>query len=132
MSMRSEMVNAKHSGADWYGPLQEMGGSGEFVPAGQYAIGLDSSDGGIFFVGTAEEIEAWTGRIAGATQQLKDHAARPLGLDDFDPDEDGNYPCPRCQANVFEPNQHTNLGDLVHAVSKHVVTHNSKEETDGC
>lgn len=121
MSGHFETTEAKHAGVDWYAPLQNMGGSDDDVPAGQYAIGIDLSDGGAFYVGTLEELETFAGRVHDAFAQAQNHAERPLTLADFAPDEDGNYQCPRCDdTQTYEPLAYGDLAGLVSDIQQHI------------
>jgi hypothetical protein len=124
MSAHFETSRALESSASWYGPGAEIGE--DTVPAGEYAVGIDLPDGGAFWVGTAEEIDAFVGRIQNRVDLIKKDAARPLTFSDFEPDEDGNYPCPRCKDETFEPAGYVTLAEFTRGVQQHITEQHGK------
>jgi hypothetical protein len=118
MGNHYETMAARETGVERYNPTQQLGGSDDFVPSGQYAIGLDLSDGGAFYVGTVLELQNLVGAINMRLEQIVATDAKPLTLDDFEWDgEDHTFTCPRCDA-FFEPD--TDLMALVHEIQNHI------------
>lgn len=119
MSIRYEAVHASGGDLEWLAPFEFV--SDDKLEEGQYAIML-GGDEGVYVYGTVDELKGWRASIIRAHQQIIDHATKPLTFDDFEPDEDGNYPCPRC-GGLFEVNDYDTLNGLIVAVTEHLDGH---------
>jgi len=104
------------TGVDWSDPLSEIEDADTTVPAGKYALTLD----GAFVIGTVEELLAYVDRVARAMGNIVHHSQAPLTIADFEPDEDGDYPCPRCEDFLGEPRSYETLHGLTQAVVDHI------------
>lgn len=133
--MDMEVIDAQRAGAEWYQPGAEIGE--DVVPLGHYAIGMSTGSGGVFVVGTPDDLQKWVKQVGLAADNVQAHSLTPLTLIDFAPDEDGNYPCPRCSEEVgplFEPNGWADLQGMINAITTHITTQHPivrKEATDG-
>lgn len=125
MGSHYETMNAAETSVGGYTPLQDIGD--DKVPAGQYAIGLDLSDGGAFFVGTIEDIVALSDRINNTTLRLVVLDQAPLRLKDFEADEDGAFACPRCEES-FDQRSYSDFAEMAHAVDDHAASHTVKPD----
>lgn len=112
--------NINEANPSGYYPLQAIGL--EIVEPGFYATGLDIGGGVAFFRGTPEEFVTFAEELAEVVRDIRDHAAKPLTLTDFDYDEgDRAYVCPRCTSPyVFEAAGYDDLGRLVKDVQAHI------------
>ena len=118
MGNHYETMAAREANVGRYRPLEQLGGSEDFVPQGNYAIGLDLSDGGAFYIGTVAELRNLVAAVNMQFEQIEAADAKPLTLDDFEWDgEDHTFTCPRCDA-FFEPD--TDLMALVHEIQNHI------------
>ncbi len=118
MSGHYETMAARETGVEGYMSTQQLGGSDDFVPSGQYALGLDLSDGGAFYLGTVKELQDLVGALNMQLERIVAADAKPLVLDDFEWDGDDNaFVCPRC-GSAFEPDD--DLGVLLHDVQSHI------------
>lgn len=118
MGNHYETMAARETGVEGYLSTQPLGGSDDNVPSGQYAIGLDLSDGGAFYIGTVTELKNLVSAINRQLERIVAADARPLTLDDFEWDrEDSAFACPR-DGVTFEPD--TDLMALVHEIQGHI------------
>lgn len=122
MSVHWEEVEASESGVDWYLPREGVS-EGLAVDAGEYGIGFDSGSGGVLVRGNAADLVRWATSILEHAKKAEAHAAAPLGLIDFAPDEDGDFVCPRCGV-TFEVRAHDDLAHLVRGIEQHATGHN--------
>lgn len=107
-----------------YTPLVVFGEN--TLPAGTYALTFEGDETSAI-IGTAEEIDALLEPIRQAINSISEHAARPMSLDSFVRDDEGDYVCPKC-GDYFRPSTASNLGYLVTAINKHIETHRPEHE----
>ena len=119
MGTRWEAVEAKYSGVDWHTPLEEIENWGMMDP-GQYGISVGD---GVMIHGTADELVDWAESVLEHAKKAQAHAAKPLGREDFEPDEDGDYRCPRCEV-AFQPVGYSDLREMLRAIDAHREEHN--------
>jgi hypothetical protein len=119
VSTRYEGADAKSVSLDWEKPGAEIG-QDQLAP-GQYALTIGYGE--MFYItGTPEELrDLITGLDIEVVAKIEAHAAKPLTLEDFEPDEDGIYCCPRCETG-FEPRDYEDLAGLIASVTLHIET----------
>lgn len=119
MGTRWEAVEAQSSGFDWHTPLEEIDNWGTMDP-NQYGISVGD---GVMIHGTADELVEWAATALEYAKKAQAHAAKPITLEDFIPDDDGDYSCPRC-GTMFRTENFLNLSVLIREVQSHNAGHN--------
>lgn len=126
MNMGAHYETIEISGVDWVAPRGEIGD--DVVPGGKYALSFSNGDGGVFAIGTAEQVVEFARQVNVAANQVQADAAGPLTYHDFEFDgDDQMYYCPRCEAGI-EPGEHGSLFHLQAAIDAHIETHRPEHQ----
>lgn len=124
MGTHFEGANASNAMVEWAKPLEEVGD--DRLAPGKYAITI-ASESVYVIEGSVADLYTFASNVMSAASSIAEHASRPLGYNDFEVDEDGFYPCPRCER-VFEPRTEDSLMLMVNAIDAHIASHRPEHE----
>ncbi len=111
-------LHAHEASIDWSYPLMERGA--DYNKPGEYAITIAGDD--VFAVyGKPDDLIEFARQVTVSARQIHTASLGPGHVQDFRPDEDGSFQCPRCEEGLFDPHSFDNFGELADAIAQHVV-----------
>lgn len=123
MSTRFAGVAADYIAYQNYVPGERIG-EDDALPPHTYAVALCYDDDVFYIMGTPEQFDYVIERIQKQRDLIRQHAARPLNIDDFYVDEDHDFVCPRCSTS-FSLGEIESYRQLRSVLSEHAGEHNT-------